>query len=52
MQTEKSVDLMEGIDINTSTFLTITLRDRAIEEVHHRDRHTAGPPTTQPPRRV
>jgi hypothetical protein len=43
MQTEKLVDLMEGIDNNRSIFHIIILRDRAMEE-HHRDMHTAGPP--------
>jgi hypothetical protein len=40
MQTERLVDLMEGIDSNRSIFHIIILRDRAMEEVHHRDKHT------------
>ena len=44
MLTWRLVDLMEGIDINRSIFPIIILRDRPMEEVHHRDRHTAGPP--------
>jgi hypothetical protein len=33
--TEKLMDLMEELDSNKSTTPTITLRDRAMEEVHH-----------------
>jgi hypothetical protein len=44
MQKRRLVDLMEGIGISRSTFPTITLKNRVMEEVHHRDRHTAGPP--------
>ena len=44
MPTERLVGLMEGIDISRSIFPIITLRDKAMEEMHHRDRHTARPP--------
>jgi hypothetical protein len=44
MPIERLVDLMEGLDINRSTTPIITLRDRAMEEVHYRDRHTKRPP--------
>jgi hypothetical protein len=44
MQTERLVDLMEGIDINRNTFPISTLRDKAMEEVYYRDKHIAGPP--------
>jgi hypothetical protein len=44
MQTERLVDLMEGIDISRSTSPIITLRDKTMEEGHHRDRHIEGPP--------
>jgi len=43
MQTGKLVDLMARIDISRSMFPIIILRDKAMEEVHHRDRHIAGP---------
>ena len=44
MQTQRLVDHMEGIGNIRSIFHIIILRDRAMEEEHHRDRHTAGPP--------
>jgi hypothetical protein len=44
MLMERLVGLMEGLDINRSTFPIITLRDRSMEEVHHKDIHTTGPP--------
>jgi hypothetical protein len=43
MPTEKLVDLMEGINISRIMFPIIILKGRAMEEVHHRERHTAGP---------
>ena len=41
MPTGKLVDLMAGIDISKSMFPIIILRDKAMEEVHHRDIHTS-----------
>jgi hypothetical protein len=35
MPTEKIVDLMEGLESSRSTTPIITLRDRAMEKVHH-----------------
>jgi hypothetical protein len=47
MPIEKLVDLMEGLDLNRSTAPVITLRDRAMEEVHPGGKHivefTLGP---------
>jgi hypothetical protein len=43
MLTGKLVDLMAGIDISRSMFPIMIPRDKAMEEVHHRDRHTTGP---------
>jgi len=40
MPTERLVGLMEGTYINMSIFPITTLRDSAMEEVHHRDIHT------------
>jgi hypothetical protein len=44
MLTEKLVDLMEGLDLNRSIAPVITLRDKAMEVVHPRGKHTVGPP--------
>jgi hypothetical protein len=44
MPTEKLVDLMEGLELNRSIAPVITLRDRAMEVVHPRGKHTVGPP--------
>ena len=44
MQIKRLVDLMEGTGSSRSIFHIIILRDRAMEEEHHRDRDTSGPP--------
>jgi hypothetical protein len=44
MPTKRLVVLREGISINKSIFPIIIRRDRVIEEVHHRDKHTVEPP--------
>jgi hypothetical protein len=44
MPTKRLVVLREGISINKNIFPIIIWRERVMEEVHHRDRHTRGPP--------
>jgi hypothetical protein len=44
MPIENLVDLMERLDLNRSIAPIITLRDKAMEVVHPRDKHIVGPP--------
>jgi hypothetical protein len=43
MPTKRLVVLREGISINKNIFPIIIWRDRVMEEMHHRDKHTTGP---------